>query len=260
MTITGATTQGVTGATFDPVKNLDPETMILSLTFERTQTLEAVTRDQMLGMQQKNAQLRALNDLTIAARSADYTAPDTSDLKAVGEQMANWGTAGGRSWMSPDFKDTLDKYGIQNKSTNMSKAAMSTSSGGWTVSYPTDEYHALGQQVIAKAEELATPKADLNATMPGSDPPQTYADAFKAAGIPIPKDAQGNPLTQLSEDQMKGMIDNIQSKIDSVSSNSQLDMIRMQSLVNKRDQAVDLLTNLVAKFAKVADGITSNMR
>jgi hypothetical protein len=259
-TIPGATTQTVGGISLDTA-TLDPETMLLALSFERSQTLESVVKDQMSGMQEKNAQIRQLNEVAMAARSAPFPDPqDASDLANVGKQMSEWGSAGGRSWMNPDFKDVLDKYGIPHAASNMSKSAMSTSSGGWTVSYPTSQYHAMGREVMAKAEELKNPKLDLNSTIPNSTPPQTYAEAFKAAGIPLPKDANGNEITKLTQDQMKAMVQNVQSKIDSVSANSQLDMIRMQSMINKRNQAVEMLTNLVQKFAKTTDSVVSNMR
>ncbi|HET6467219.1 MAG TPA: hypothetical protein VFG43_02460 [Geminicoccaceae bacterium] len=257
--LTTGAAQGAGGVGLN-LASMDVETMLLSLNFERTQALENVVRDQMGGMQIKNGEIRDLNNLTIAGRNIEYKKEGAEDLMAVGKQMSEWGSAGGRSWMNPDFKDVLDKYGIEHKASNMDKSAMSNAQGGWYVSYPTAEYHALGQQVMEKAAELQKPMADLTAIMPGSSPPQSYADAFKAAGIPLPKDAEGKELTKLTEDQMKGMLDNVQSKLDSVSSSSQLDMIRMQSMINKRNQAVEMLTNLVQKFAKTSDTIVGNIR
>ncbi|HET6467220.1 MAG TPA: hypothetical protein VFG43_02465 [Geminicoccaceae bacterium] len=55
-------------------------------------------------------------------------------------------------------------------------------------------------------------------------------------------------------------LQNYQTEIDTLSSNSQLDMIGLQGLINKRNQAVEMLTNLVQKFAKTTDSIVGNMR
>jgi predicted nucleic acid-binding Zn-ribbon protein len=52
----------------------------------------------------------------------------------------------------------------------------------------------------------------------------------------------------------------MQTQIDTLSSSSQLDMIQLQGLINKRNQAVEMLTNLVQKFAKTMDTIVGNMR
>ena len=37
-------------------------------------------------------------------------------------------------------------------------------------------------------------------------------------------------------------------------------MLNIQDLVNKRNQAYDMLSNLLNKFQKTLDGIVSNMR
>jgi len=48
--------------------------------------------------------------------------------------------------------------------------------------------------------------------------------------------------------------------IDQMNSDSQLDMIGIQGLVNKRNEAFDTLTNLLSKFQKTIDGIVGNYR
>jgi hypothetical protein len=52
----------------------------------------------------------------------------------------------------------------------------------------------------------------------------------------------------------------LKGQIDLMNSDSQLDMIGLQSLVNKRNESFDLLSNLLNKFQKTIDGIVSNMR
>lgn len=55
-------------------------------------------------------------------------------------------------------------------------------------------------------------------------------------------------------------INDIKGKIDGLNSTGQLDMIRMQSLMNKRNQAFDTLSNTLQKIQKSLDAIVSNMR
>jgi hypothetical protein len=57
-----------------------------------------------------------------------------------------------------------------------------------------------------------------------------------------------------------GEISTMKNAIDQLNSDSQLDMIGIQGLVNKRNEAFDTLTNLLGKFQKTIDGIVSNMR
>ena len=55
-------------------------------------------------------------------------------------------------------------------------------------------------------------------------------------------------------------VGNLKTSIDTLNSDSQIDMIRTQSLVNKRNEAFDTLTNLLGKFQKTIDGIVGNYR
>lgn len=47
---------------------------------------------------------------------------------------------------------------------------------------------------------------------------------------------------------------------DKLNSQSQMDMIRLQSLMNKRDQAFEMMTNVLQKTAKLNGDIVANMR
>jgi len=55
-------------------------------------------------------------------------------------------------------------------------------------------------------------------------------------------------------------VEYLKSQLDGLNSDSQLDMIKLQSLVNKRDQSFEMLTNLISKFSKTKDAIIQNIR
>ena len=55
-------------------------------------------------------------------------------------------------------------------------------------------------------------------------------------------------------------INDIKGKIDGLNSTGQLDMIRMQSLMNKRNEAFDTLSNILQKVQKTLDSIVGNTR
>ena len=76
-------------------------------------------------------------------------------------------------------------------------------------------------------------------------------------GVSYPNSDSDNTY---GKEEMQSMIENVKTAIDSKSSSSQLDMIKMQGLINKRNQTVEMLTNLVQKFAKTKDSIIGNMR
>jgi len=55
-------------------------------------------------------------------------------------------------------------------------------------------------------------------------------------------------------------IEELKGKIDSLNSTSQLDMIRLQSLSNKRNEAFDQLSNIMQKLSKARETAIGNMR
>ena len=241
----------------DNVGTGDIHQVLMTLGIERAAITEEAVKTKIATIRENNARVRALNDMMGTVESAPRRGPDTSDLKAVGEQMAGWGSAGGRSWMSPNFKDTLDKYGIQHKASNMSKESMSTSNGGWTVSYPTSEYHQLGQDVQQKAADIAAGKdpkfppdhIDLTQTIPNSDPPTTYQQALEKAGI------EWGGGTLIHQDKLKDLRAAMDIQVKSMTSNDQLDMIELQSLVGKQTNAVEVCSTMAKKKADQDDSV-----
>lgn len=65
---------------------------------------------------------------------------------------------------------------------------------------------------------------------------------------------------QLQNETDKDRLAGLKREIDKLNAGSQLDMIELQSLMNKRNQAQEMLSNLLQKFQKTLDGIVGNMR
>lgn len=66
-----------------------------------------------------------------------------------------------------------------------------------------------------------------------------------------------------AEDELSKLIDELKRKTASGqlgTEDAQLDMIRIQALVNKRNQAYDLLTQMINKHQQALDSIIGNMR
>ncbi|HMR32426.1 MAG TPA: hypothetical protein PKA13_19370 [Geminicoccaceae bacterium] len=241
----------------DSVGTGDIHQVLMTLGIERASITEQAVKTKIATIRENNAKVQALNSMMSTVENAPRRGPDTADLKAVGEQMAGWGSAGGRSWMSPDFKDTLDKYGVEHKASNMTKESMSTSSGGWTVSYPTSEYHQLGKDVQQKAADIAAGKdpkfppdhIDLAQTVPNSNPPVTYQQALEKAGI------EWGGGTLIHQDKLKDLRGSMDLQVKSMTSNDQLDMIELQSLVGKQTNAVEVVSTMVKKKADQDDSV-----
>ena len=79
----------------------------------------------------------------------------------------------------------------------------------------------------------------------------------------VDKGIQADP-TAVPKFANKGELDKaiteLKGQIDSLGSTQQMDMLRLQSLSNKRNEAFDLMTNFMKKFADKRDAIIGNMR
>ena len=69
-----------------------------------------------------------------------------------------------------------------------------------------------------------------------------------------------NIHTKGTKGEMDSAITELKSQVDSMGSTQQMDMLRLQSLSNKRNEAFDLMTNFMKKFADKRDAIIGNMR
>jgi hypothetical protein len=113
---------------------------------------------------------------------------------------------------------------------------------GATIALQTSRVRVLDDQLKGRIASLQQRNADIAALN------TKLADAQKE--LAGDKD---------NADKQKKVAD-FKNQIDKLNSESQLDMIGIQQLVNKRNEAFDLLTNLLNKFQKTFDNITSNIR
>jgi len=60
--------------------------------------------------------------------------------------------------------------------------------------------------------------------------------------------------------QLDGAIQQLKSQIDSLSNSQQMDMLRLQSLSNKRNEAFETMTNFIKKMQDSRSSIIGNMR
>lgn len=56
------------------------------------------------------------------------------------------------------------------------------------------------------------------------------------------------------------LYEQIKGKIDTLNNSQQMDMLRMQSLTNKRNEAFDIMTNFIKKMADSRSSVLGNMR
>ncbi|GFZ78709.1 hypothetical protein GCM10008018_25270 [Paenibacillus marchantiophytorum] len=64
----------------------------------------------------------------------------------------------------------------------------------------------------------------------------------------------------LTADELKATIDEIKGIIDSLNNSQQMDMLRMQSLTNKRNEGFETITNSIKKMQESRSSNIGNMR
>ena len=89
-------------------------------------------------------------------------------------------------------------------------------------------------------------KADMN-----TDIYKTLKDQAEKLGIT-------DPIS--SKQELEKFVENMKSKIDGESNSQQMDMLRLQSLSNKRNEAFDVMTNFIKKMQESRSSIIGNMR
>lgn len=87
---------------------------------------------------------------------------------------------------------------------------------------------------------------------------QTLGDYLKDKGVDLTLDTNGNGVAGQSEFDVA--IATLKGQIDTVSNQNQMDMVRLQSLMDKRNQAYDLITTALAKIEDQNNSIIGNMR
>ena len=118
----------------------------------------------------------------------------------------------------------------------------------------------------AKPDAVASKQTAIGSPTTAGTVAYEANEAIKAAGVnPFGKtqaelDKSGNLGDLTTKADITSAIDAIKSQIDSLTNSQQLDMLRLQSLSAKRNEAFEMMTNLMKKFQGPRDSIIGNMR
>ena len=140
------------------------------------------------------------------------------------------------------------------------------------------------QDVAKRNEQIASLNqllSDLRALRPSGSDPEKWAnlgttqaegaavyERIKAAGLTLPTgndevNACGTWSGDIYDAKQKTFdvwAEEIKGKIDSASNSQQMDMLRLQSLSNKRNEAFEIMTNFAKKMSDNRSSIAGNLR
>lgn len=131
------------------------------------------------------------------------------------------------------------------------------------------------QEQIKQVQERNDQIAKLNNVLAAANGVLRYYPSDAKAEDAIPASAQqavqelknaisASGVTDLAAPANKGqcdtLIQNVKGRIDAASNSQQMDMLRLQSLSNKRNEAFDVMTNFIKKMQDSRSSIIGNMR
>ncbi len=226
--------------------SMDVESALMLVQTQRATILENQLKDQMLAVQKRNTTIQTLNNLLTAVRD-NRPEGEATDTKDTGSSTATIQVP------TEDYIDAQQAY-VDSLESSIANAAAAIEALD-----PTDESYAgnlaFQQSLISiNTTNLEGARQKLE-DMKAPDAPAMW-DASLNATLHIYGFTSGN-LTQGDYDTL---INSISSRIDGLNSSQQLDMLRLQSMTNKRNEAFDIMTNFVKKMQDSRSSIVGNMR
>ena len=175
-----------------------------------------------------------------------------------------------------DAIDTLNNTTIYGNTSNASTAdialavgieAMNTYEDKVNQYYKMVHMENIQMQNLNNAMELAQSQTNVSSatssqqTFKYTDPEtgatsdMKFKDFLAAQDIPYPTD----PDNKFSKDEWNTVLANCKSASDSISSNNQVDMMKLQSVLNKSNQMSSMTSDIMSKENTAAMGIIGNM-
>ncbi|MBS7777597.1 hypothetical protein [Acidovorax sp. CCYZU-2555] len=221
------------------VQGMDIETALLAIQNQRASLLENQLRGQLDSVAAKNGAIGEANEQLMAKRNelAALEASNVTDQSGLA-----------------DLK--LMKQQLQSVISVNAGGSSSTGLGNGWADDSADASKDLLERVKSQGLTNVTDPGDFdgNGTMDASGATmKSWVEQIdaKIAGI----EAKPGQISAA-----KAEIENIKTGIDSMSNSQQLEMLRLQSLSNKRNEAFDVMTNFMKKMQDSRSSIIGNMR
>lgn len=202
------------------IKNMDIETALMMVQTQRASLLETQLANQIQEVKIRNDKIAKLNDVLNVMNK--ITAGFKGDAKADAK-------AG---------KDLYNKYQAELKAAceaaGISPEFADKVDNSKKIADLEKQAKAMPSMAFIFDGQISKLKAEHN---PGG--------AFSAAA---------------TKGKMEAAINGVKGQIDAANNSSQMDMLRLQSLTNKRNEAFDVMTNFIKKMQDSRSSIIGNMR
>ena len=221
------------------LEGLDLETALMTVQSQRANLLEDQLQGQLKEVQQRNAQIAKLNEALSVGRQlqARFSDKDGSTTK---------------------FSELIDSERKEYHKTAEWKAEFSTIKAGFSKE-DLAIYNASDlARVTTWGKAGVTRKLELDRMLIAPDDRTATGqllEQLNAAGA-----AAKITFDVKNKGELEKAVENLKSMIDTHSNSQQMDMLRLQSLSNKRNEAFDVMTNFIKKMQESRSSIVGNMR
>lgn len=224
------------------VDGMDLETALLSVQNKRSQLLENQLRAQLGFVQDKNGQIESLNKTMNSGQAqldqieATMPANETKiqELKVMKEQLEKVRARDPNGWTGLSWNWAGDNAAASHKMLERVRAAGLTDVGP------------------------APKDVDRNGTMDAHG--STVAGWLSQIDSKISSLSEQNQSLKQQQGALKENISNAKAQIDSLANSQQMDMLRLQSLSNKRNESFETMTNFIKKMQDNRNSVLGNMR
>nr|WP_313658091.1 hypothetical protein [Achromobacter ruhlandii] len=239
-TVSGVGVGGVAGM---DLSSMDLETALMAVQIQRSQMLEDALRQQLDSVNGRNAQMAGLNE-AMNAKNADSLKLESSNVALQGQ---------------------IDQ--LKDLQGRLSASKCPNPEGWYGLSWGQGDDKALSHATLdqIKAAGLTIPSGDdaprdvdRNGTMDAKGRVvQGFVDQLgaKISALEAQVASNGKAI-----DANKQAVNEIKSSLDNLSNTQQMEMLRLQGLTGKRNEAFDVMTNFIKKMQESRSSILGNMR
>ncbi len=239
-TVSGAGVSGISGM---DLSSMDLETALLAVQNQRAQLLEDALRQQLDSVNARNAEMAGLND-SITAKTSENSKLGEANL-TMQQQIA-------------DLKDLQSRL----------KASECPNPEGWyglswgqgddkALSHATlDQIKASGLTIPAGAD--APRDVDGNGTMDAKG--RVVAGWQKEIDTKVAALEESIKKNSSTIETNKNDMSSLKNQVDALGNTQQMEMLRLQGMTGKRNEAFDVMTNFIKKMQDNRSSIIGNMR
>jgi hypothetical protein len=263
---------GTSNVNFDAMQQLvgagDMESALLAFGIERAQGMEKLVKAKIADMRERNGAIQELQQAMQTIRSAKpaadgSTAASPEMTKALAVLEKN-GIALPSGLSSPEATKVKE---LEHVDKMVDQLQVSSDTKGAAITWKPGTVYNGGDWMRAIGTMNNNPNIGYTGTHASWNGKNDYLvgnGGFKDLKNDIDSElskAKAAPMTITGKkESFDDLITNMQSKIDELTSNDQLDMIQLQSMVSKQNNSIEMVSNLQNKFAGLKDKIVGNMR